>query len=229
MGTSDTKFCSEIKRIIGTRKELDPYANDDKFGTAIKTRNSPGIINLNLPGFTDTEQEDENVPDDSFESHRLQPSEASFDSRANRNLKFDVFEGQNSQPGENESSSEIIRGDRTYFNIKDAMKTFSSRRSQSSQLYYESKDHDEYTPKSIKYISPENISRSKDKNTKKLFEYDSSKYMASYNYMEQECPGTPDKRNTRSSKNMDLLSPVTRILAVDSGSSKVRINVPIKI
>jgi hypothetical protein len=89
-------------------------------------------------------------------------------------------------------------------------------------LYYESKDQEEHTPKSIKYISPENVSRSKEKNAKKLFEYDSSKYMASYNYIEQQCPGTPDKRNTRSSKNMDLLSPVTRILAVDSGSSKVR-------
>jgi len=72
-----------------------------------------------------------------------------------------------------------------------------------------------------KYASPSIGSEKDEPNNKKLFDYYSSHHSKSYGYSSKDCPATPNKRITRSSKNVDLISPVTRILTLDVRSSQV--------
>jgi hypothetical protein len=73
-----------------------------------------------------------------------------------------------------------------------------------------------------KYISHVNDSSHRGKQD--LFNYESLKQSKSFNYSGKECPATPNKANVRAYKNMDLLSPVTRILGLDMNSLKVTCN-----
>lgn len=205
------------------RKEQEFSDVKDKFGTAIKkTRNTPeSIMNLNIPQSTDEKVLSSRKSKDSLELRPIPSSDTERCPNIQRNIKFDIFKDQSISSARKQESQGSDR-DYTYFNLRKHLSSTSSKHSKSaSELSNPKLDNKNYF-NSDKYISPGNHSKIKEDNSRKLFDYESSQQTQSFNYSDRNCPATPNKRVGRSSKNNDLHSPVTRILGIDSASTKVK-------
>lgn len=214
--TSDTKFCSEIKKTLQgdtAHQQVDPRLTSE---IELEGRLQRRDIGLTVKKKVHNDSSEMLVLDN------IESEDSGSSSEVQRNLKFDVFADQ-SMSSHDIPVREQDEREYTYFDMKRKRTPQSSRNSSSSQAISEAKPLDQDIPDSNRYISPNNESGRKDHNAKRLFDYDSSRHSKSFDYSDRNCPATPNKRVTRNSKNPDLISPVTRILGIDSTSSKVNL------
>lgn len=97
--TSDSKFCTEIKKLM--TQNLHP---PKEFGTEKKTRNENGIVDIQVPELSDLHYGEEI-------SERLHPSQ-----KSSQNLKFDIFQEGNDLSSCSGRTPQAF----TYFDLKRA-------------------------------------------------------------------------------------------------------------
>ena len=141
-----------------------------------------------------------------------------------KKIEFDVF-GENAKEVYFEDENNTSREYR-YFDINDhsnSQKSVKSDKSDKEIDRIHAKHNDlgnkiQPTNSDLNYVSPEIEGRHKGRTSNDVFDYNTIRKRHSFDYSNNECQETPNKRNTRSSKNKDLLSPVTRVLGLDSNA-----------
>lgn len=143
-----------------------------------------------------------------------------------KKINFDVFNNsfEEAKSGEANSSSREYQ----YFEVhgrQNSQKSSHSKNSDSMidkiKIKTDLEDQKAIIP-DANFISPKVETKHRGRTDNNIFDYESARRKQSFEYSDNDCQMTPTKRNTRSSKNKDLLSPVTRVLGLDS-KSKVQL------
>ncbi|CAI2370536.1 unnamed protein product [Moneuplotes crassus] len=214
-GTSATKFGSGSHELVIETDSKEELC----MKSALKERNSPKIMDIKIPKFNLSSDEEEPGNEKSYILNKLAASFESPVSNSSDEIKFKVLKSQNEEESCTESDDSIKR-----HILKTAVKKKRNRSHSSSNSEPLSRNSgmgmNKIDMNNIEnFESPRNDSKEPPQN--KIFEYGSSKSSKSFDYSMKECPITPDKRNKRAVNNMDLRSPVTRILTLDQSSAKL--------
>lgn len=206
--SSDTKFWSENKRDQEKKSKLERETDilysakkntKSNIGSRIQSTNKK--LNFNK---IDEESYDNNSPPRKveFDVFRDNVNDLDFENDKNASREYHYFDVNNWTNSQKSIKSE--ESDKIFNNVR--MKQESS----ANKMQASSPD--------LNFVSPEMEGRNRGKMSNDVFDYNSIRKKHSFDYSDNDCQATPTKRNTRSSKNKDLLSPVTRVLGLDSNS-----------
>ena len=208
--SSDTKFCSESKRAPEKNTKLE--RNKDILSNAKK----------NISSKFDYKIESTNKKLN-FNAIDEESNDLNNNNNSPKKIDFDVFNDNGCEINSSEENNSSR--DYHYFEVHGKINSQKSRRSDKSDKFIDNmkiktdiQDESDNNIPDPNFISPKIEGKHRSRIEDNVFDYESARRRQSFEYSDNECQGTPAKRNTRSSKNKDLLSPVTRVLGLDSNS-----------